>query len=77
MIKRFFKKISKVLNSSKDFTKNHNEYNEKDTKCDLCNHECKKDCYLIDITTRDDTRRHFINGIGFDCPLIRKANNND
>lgn len=29
MIKRFLRKMSKVLNPSKDFTKNHNEYEEK------------------------------------------------
>ena len=76
MIKKYLKKIFEILNSGKELTKIHNEYNEKDTRCDLCNNECKEDCYLIEITTRDDTRRHFVNGIGFVCPLRRKENEN-
>ena len=77
MIKNFLKKIFKIHSSSKECTKIYDEYNEKDTICDLCKHECKEDCYLIDITTVNDTRRHFINGIGFICPLRRKENKNN
>lgn len=71
MIKKYLKKIFKILNPGKELAKIHNKYKEKDTRCDLCKHESKEDCYLIEITTRDDTRRHFINGIGFVCPLRR------
>ena len=76
IIKNFLKKIMEIHSPSKEWTKICEEYHEKDTKCDLCNHECKEDCYLVEITTRDDTRKHFINGIGFVCPLRRKDNNN-
>ena len=75
MIKNFLKKIIEIHSPSKEWTKICEEYHEKDTMCDLCKHECKEDCYLVEITTRDDTRKHFINGIGFVCPLRRKDNN--
>ena len=65
MINKFFKKIFKIHSPSKEWTKIYGEYKEKDTRCDLCKYECKQDCYLIEITTIDDTRRNFINGIGF------------
>ena len=71
---KFIKKILGINSPSKEGTKIYDEYKEKDTMCDLCKYECKQDCYLIEITTRDDTRRHFINGIGFVCPLRRKEN---
>ena len=77
MIKKFFKKIFGIHSPSKELIKGYEEYHEKDTRCDLCKHECKEDCYLIEITTLNDTRRHFINGIGFVCPLMRKENKND
>lgn len=72
MNKKYLKKIFKIHNPSKKCTKIYDEYHEIDTRCDLCKNEYKKDCYLIEITTIDDTRRHFINGIGFVCPLRRK-----
>lgn len=68
MIKNFLKKIIEIHSPSKEGTKICEGYHEKDTMCDLCKHECKEDCYLVEITTRDDTRKHFINGIGFVCP---------
>ena len=77
MIKKYLKKILNIHSPSKEWTNIHNEYHEIDTMCDLCKHECKEDCYLIEITTGDDTRRHFINGIGFLCPLRRKEKEND
>ena len=79
MIKEFFKKIFGIHNPNKESTKIYEEYHEKDTRCDLCKHECKEDCYLVEITTLNDTRKHFINGIGFICPLRRndKKEKND
>ena len=64
MIKKYLKKIFKINSPSKGCTKIYDEYRE-------------KDCYLIEITTLNDTRRHFINGIGFLCPLRRKDKEND
>ena len=75
MIKNFLKKIIEIHSPSEEWTKICEGYHEKDTMCDLCKHKCKEDCYLVEITTRDDTRKHFINGIGFVCPLRRKDNN--
>lgn len=69
MIKEFLRELFKIHSPSKEWMNIPYEYVEKDTKCDLCKHECKEDCYLIEITTCNDTRRHFINGIGFVCPL--------
>ena len=77
MIKKYLKKIFNIISPSKGCTKIYDEYREKDTMCDLCKCECKKDCCLIEITTFNDARRHFINGIGFLCPLRRKEKEND
>ena len=77
MIKKYLKKIFNIISPSKGCTKIYDEYCEKDTMCDLCKCECKKDCCLIEITTFNDTRRHFINSIGFLCPLRRKEKEND
>ena len=75
MIKNFLKKLIEIHSPSKECTKICEEYHEKDTMCDLCKHKCKEDCCLVEITTRDDTRKHFINSIGFVCPLRRNDNN--
>lgn len=65
MIKKFLKKIFKIHSPSKEWTRI--PYEEKDTKCDLCDH--KDQCDLLERTSPADTRRHFIPMIGFDCPL--------
>ena len=76
MMIKFLKKLFHIHSSNKEWTKVPVEYHEKDTRCDLCECEFKKDCHLIEITTLGDTRKHFINGIGFICPLRRKENEN-
>lgn len=77
MIREFLRKLFKVHSPSKEWTRVPVEYHEKDTRCDLCKYECKEDCYLIEITTLNDTRKHFISGMGFICPLRRKENKDD
>lgn len=74
---KLFKKLLNIHSPSKEWTHIPVEHHEKDTKCDLCTYECKEDCCLIDITTMEDTRKHFINGIGFICPLREKEDRND
>ena len=41
------------------------EYVKRDTKCDKC--EFQNQCVLIDCTTMNDTRRHYISSIGNVC----------
>ena len=67
MIKEFLKKILRIHGPSKDWIYVTREYHETDTKCDLCEH--KNQCELLEITCSVDTRRHFVRGIGYTCPL--------
>ena len=67
MIKDFLKKIFRIHRSNKEWTNIPREYHETDTECDLC--ERKNQCELLEITTIEDTRRHFVRGIGYICPL--------
>ena len=46
------------------------KYVEKDTKCDNC--EFSSYCQLIECTTIQDTRRHFIGGFGDFCKKKNK-----
>lgn len=63
MIKRFLSKIFKRHSPSKEMM---SEYVERDTECDDCEFlfSCE-DC--IETTTRHDTRRHYVRGIGAKC----------
>lgn len=44
-------------------------YVERFTKCDQCEHlkECQRDGQLIEISTLDDSRDHYISGMGTRC----------
>ena len=75
MIKYFFKKIFQIHSPSKEWTNIPREYHETDTECDLCDR--KNQCELLEITHSEDTRRHFIRGIGYICPLEIEEENND
>lgn len=67
MIKEFLKKIFRIYSPSKEWTNVPHEYHEADTECDLCEH--KSQCELLEITHIEDTRRHFVRGVGYTCPL--------
>lgn len=62
-----FKIIKKLLKIHSPRKKIH-EYQEKDTKCDLCENEDICEPNLIDITCSYDTRIHVINFPGYICP---------
>ena len=64
MIKDFLKKIFRMHSPSKEWTNIPREYRETDTECEL-----------LEITHSEDTRRHFIRGIGYSCPLESEENN--
>ena len=72
MIKEFFKKIFKIHSPSKEWM--NIPYEEKDTKCDLCDR--KSECDLLECTHSLDTRRHFIPMLGYSCPLEVKEEEN-
>lgn len=42
---------------------------EIDTACDLCTYENKDQCYLINVSTLDSTRDHFISDVKYPCHL--------
>ena len=69
MIKDFLKKISlkifRIHSPSKEWMNVPLEYHETDTECEL-----------LEITHSEDTRRHFIRGIGYICPLEIEEENN-
>lgn len=48
------------------------KYKEKDTKCDKCKHleECIKKYDVIDCTSTEDTRQHYMVGCGSNCKEI-------
>lgn len=65
MIFRWVRKVFKKKNRY-----DPQPYVEKDTICDLCKY--KHECELkVDITTLNDTRRHYMRGIGGICKAIR------
>ena len=66
MIKDFLKKIFRMHSPSKEWTNVSLEYRETDTECEL-----------LEITHSEDTRRHFIRGIDYICPLEIEEENND
>ena len=54
----------------KDFKKYTTErYVEKDTKCDKCQYlkECMVNYEVLNCTTSEDTRSHYVVGAGNDC----------
>lgn len=73
MIKEFLRKLFKVHSPSKECI--NISYEEKDTKCDLCDH--KDQCDLLECTTIRDTRKHFIPMRGFNCPLEMEEKKNE
>lgn len=44
-------------------------YIELDTECDKCEflYQCKNDGYVVNCTIYEDTREHFIRGLGSNC----------
>ena len=46
-------------------------YVEKDTKCDLCKYKYECDS-KVNITTLNDTRNHYVCGLGGYCKALEK-----
>ena len=69
-IAKILKKIFTMHDPSKEWTKVHRvEYQEEDTKCDLCEFKSNCEPYLLNCKTLGDTRTHFINNPRHICPL--------
>lgn len=68
MIREFLRKLFKVHSPSKEWR--NIPYEEKDTRCDMCSR--KDECDLLECTSVNDTRKHFIPMRGFNCPLETK-----
>lgn len=49
------------------------KHNEEDTECDKCEHlsECMERSVVIDVTHGEDSRQHFVCGIGCGCKKNR------
>ena len=59
-IAKILKKIFTIHDPSKEWTKVPRvEYQEEDTKCDLCEFKSKCEPYLLDCTTLSDTKTIF------------------
>lgn len=65
IIKRLFKK-NKV---------EYKPYIEHDTECDKCEflYKCKDDGYVINCTSFEDSREHYIRGLGSNCRSSKYA----
>ena len=69
-MKEMLNKIIEKLFGKKIPRAKHNEPRvEKDTKCDKCEYieQCKAENIVVDCTIYEDTRKHYIVGLGAFC----------
>lgn len=74
-IRNFFKKIFKINKPEPKFK----PYVEKDTGCDKCGrlNLCIEQERLLEITRLNDSRRHYVPGMGVYCRELEESDEKD